>query len=83
MAPILSLILIGTSSLTALSHSSLVSKVSVEKSYELIGLNTHTSELLACGGGGSDSERRPTRPGHHQQKTATTVDPSPQQEVKP
>jgi hypothetical protein len=39
--------------------------------------------VLACGGGGSDSERRPKRPGHHQQKTATTVDPSPQPEVKP
>ena len=64
MAPILSLILIGTSSLTALSHSSLVSKASVEKSYELIGLNTHASELLACGGGGSGAYRKPPRPGH-------------------
>ena len=64
MTPILSLILIGTSSLTALSHSSLVSKASVEKSYELIRLNTHTSELLACGGGGSGAYRKPPRPGH-------------------
>ena len=64
MAPILSLILIGTSSLTALSHSSLVSKASIEKSAELIGLNSHASELLACGGGGSGSYRKPPRPGH-------------------
>jgi hypothetical protein len=64
MAPILSLILIGTSSLTALSQTSLVSKASVEKSYELIGLNSHTSDLLACGGGGSGSYRKPPRPGH-------------------
>ena len=64
MTPILSLILIGTSSLTALSHSPLVSKASPEKSYELIGLNTHASELLACGGGGSGAYRKPPRPGH-------------------
>ena len=64
MAPILSLILIGTSSLTALSHSHLVSKASIEKSNELIGLNSHASELLACGGGGSGSYRKPPRPGH-------------------
>jgi hypothetical protein len=64
MAPILSLILIGTSSLTALSHSPLVSKASLEKSNELISLNSHTSELLACGGGGSGSYRKPPRPGH-------------------
>jgi hypothetical protein len=64
MAPILSLILIGTSSLAALSHSPLVSKAPIEKSNELIGLNIHTSELLACGGGGSGSYRKPPRPGH-------------------
>ena len=64
MTPILSLILIGTSSLTALSHSPLVSKASLEKSYELIGFNTHASELLACGGGGSGAYRKPPRPGH-------------------
>ncbi len=64
MTPILSLILIGTSSLTALSDSPLVSKASVEKSYELIGLNTYISGLLACGGGGSGAYRKPPRPGH-------------------
>ena len=64
MAPILSLILIGTSSLAGLSDSPLVSKDSLEKSYEWIGLNTPTSELLACGGGGSGAYRKPPRPGH-------------------
>jgi len=64
MTPILSLILIGTSSLAAFSDSPLGSKASVEKSYELIRLNTHTSELLACGGGGSGAYRKPPRPGH-------------------
>jgi len=64
MAPILSLILIGTSSLAALSHSPLASKAPIEKSYEFIGLNSHASELLACGGGGSGSYRKPPRPGH-------------------
>jgi hypothetical protein len=64
MAPILSLILIGTSSLAALTHSPLASKASIEKPYELIGLKTHTSELLACGGGGSGAYRKPPRPGH-------------------
>jgi hypothetical protein len=64
MAPILSLILIGTSPLAALSHSSLASKAPIEKSAELIGLNSHASELLACGGGGSGSYRKPPRPGH-------------------
>jgi len=74
MAPILSLILIGTSSLAALSQSSLVSKASVEKSYELIGLNSHASDLLACGGGGSGSYRKPPRPGH--EKPGDSAHPS-------
>ena len=64
MAPILSLILIGTSSLAALSHSPLAAKASIDNSYELIGFNANTSELLACGGGGSGSYRKPQRPGH-------------------
>jgi len=40
-----------------------------------------TPTVLACGGGGSDSERRPKRPGH-QQKTTTSVPTAPA-EVKP
>ena len=64
MAPILSLIRLGTSSLAALSHSPLASKSLVEKSDELIGFNTHAAELLACGGGGSGAYRKPPRPGH-------------------
>jgi hypothetical protein len=64
MAPILSLILIGTSSLAGLSDSPLVSKASAEDSHEFIRFNTHTSGLLACGGGGSGSYRKPPRPGH-------------------
>ncbi len=77
MTPILSLILIGTSSLTAFSHSSLVSKVSLENSYELIGFNTHASELLACGGGGSGAYRKPPRPGHG--KPGDSAQPRPTQ----
>jgi len=69
MAPILSLILIGTSSLAALSHSPLsdsplATKVLLDNSYEFIRFNTHASGLLACGGGGSGSYRKPPRPGH-------------------
>ena len=74
MAPMLSLILIGTSSLAALSNSSLVSKASLEKSDELIGFNTHAAELLACGGGGSGAYRKPPRPGHG--KPGDSVHPS-------
>jgi len=77
MAPILSLILIGTSSLAALSNSSLVSNASLEKSYELIGFNTHTAELLACGGGGSGAYRKPPRPG--QGKHGDSAQPRPTQ----
>ena len=78
MAPILSLILIGTSSLAALSHSSLshsllATKASIDNSYELIRFNTHASELLACGGGGSGSYRKPLRPGHA--KPGDSADP--------
>ena len=36
--------------------------------------------LLACGGGGSDSERRPKRPHRH---APTSVDPAAPVEVKP
>lgn len=65
MAPILSLILIGTSSLAALSQ---------DYSFEFIRINTHASELLACGGGGgSGSYRKPLRPGHT--KAADSADP--------
>jgi hypothetical protein len=74
MAPILSFILIGTGSLAALSHSplsdsllshsALATKASIDNSYELIRFNTHTSELLACGGGGSGAYRKPPKPGH-------------------
>jgi hypothetical protein len=64
MPPILRLILIGTSSLVALSHSPLAAQASIHNSYGLIGFNTQTSELLACGGGGSGSYRKPQRPGH-------------------
>lgn len=77
MAPILSLILIGTSSLAAISHSPLVSKASIEKSYELIGLKSHTSALLACGGGGSGAYRKPPRPGHG--KPGDSAQPRPTQ----
>jgi hypothetical protein len=55
MAPILSLILIGTGSLAALSQ---------DYSFEFIRFNTHASELLACGGGGSGAYRKPPKPGH-------------------
>ena len=64
MAPILSLILIGTSSLAGLSQ---------DYSSEFIRFNTHASELLACGGGGSGSYRKPLRPGHA--KPADSADP--------
>ena len=64
MAPILSFILIGTSSLAALSQ---------DYSFEFIRINTHASELLACGGGGSGSYRKPLRPGHA--KPADSADP--------
>ena len=70
MAPILSLILIGTSSLAGLSQ---------DYSFEFIRFNTHASELLACGGGGSGSYRKPPKPGHakpgdsaHQRGTQST-----------
>ena len=73
MTPILSLILIGTSSLAALFDSPLASISLVEKSYELIGFNSHASELLACGGGGSGAYRKPPRPGHA--KSGDSVQP--------
>jgi len=73
MTPILSLILIGTSSLAVLFDSPLASKSLAEKSYELIGFNSHASELLACGGGGSGAYRKPPRPGHG--KSGDSVQP--------
>ena len=73
MPPILRLILIGTSSLAALSISPLAPQASIDKSYGLIGLNTPTSELLACGGGGSGSYRKPPKPGHA--KPGDSADP--------
>ena len=79
MPPILSLILIGTSALAALSISPLAPQASIDNSHGLIGLNSHTSELLACGGGGSGSYRKPPKPGHakpgdsaHQRGTQST-----------
>ena len=73
MPPILSLILIGTSALAALSISPLAPQASIDNSHGLIGLNSHTSELLACGGGGSGSYRKPLRPGHA--KPGDSADP--------
>ena len=64
MAPFLSLILIGTSSLAALPHSPLAARASIDNFYGLISFNTQTSRLLACGGGGSGSYRKPPKPGH-------------------
>ena len=64
MPPILRLILIGTSSLAGLSQ---------DYSAEFIRFNTHASELLACGGGGSGSYRKPLRPGHA--KPGDSADP--------